>query len=81
MALHGAQLLRPRMLLVNALENQARRRPDIVREYLERLALLQQQHALPESAGNALVEKGVRTIAEKARQRAAPAIHRAYGRP
>ena len=70
-ALGGAKLLRPRMLLVNALENQARRRPDMVREYLERLALLQQQHALPESAGSALVEKGVRTVAEKAQAAAA----------
>ena len=40
-ALHGAELLRPRMLLVNALENESRRRPDIVREYLEKLTLLQ----------------------------------------
>ena len=65
-ALGGAELLRPRMLLLNALENQARRRPDMVREYLERLALLQQQHALPESAGSALVDQGVRTVVEKA---------------
>ncbi len=65
-ALGGAELLRPRLLLVNALENQARRRPEMVREYLERLTLLQQQHALPEGAGSTLVEKGVRTVAEKA---------------
>ena len=66
MALEGAELLRPRMLLVNALENQARRRPDIVREYLDKLALLQQQHALPAGAGSALVEKGVNTVRQKA---------------
>ena len=65
-ALGGAELLRPRLLLVNALENQARRRPDMVREYLERLTLLQQQHALPEGAGSELVDKGVRALAEKA---------------
>jgi len=65
-ALGGAQLLRPRLLLVNALENQARRRPDMVCEYLDRLTLLQQQHALPQSAGSVLVEKGVRTVSEKA---------------
>ena len=70
----GAELLRPRMLLVNALENQARRRPDMVREYLDKLALLQQQHALPEGAGSSLVEKGVRTVAEKA-QAAADGTH------
>jgi len=65
-ALEGAELLRPRMLLVNALENQARRRPDIVREYLEKLALLQQEHALPAGAGSVLVAKGVNTVREKA---------------
>lgn len=70
-ALGGAELLRPRLLLVNALENQARRRPDMVREYLGRLALLQQQHALPQGAGSVLVEKGVRTVSEKAQADAA----------
>ena len=50
-AMQGDQLLRPRMLLVNALENQARRRPDIAREYMEKLALLQQRHALPGGVG------------------------------
>ncbi len=65
-ALEGAELLRPRLLLVNALENQARRRPDIVREYLDKLALLQQQHVLPAGAGSSLVEKGVNTVRQKA---------------
>jgi len=65
-ALEGAELLRPRMLLVNALENQARRRPDIVREYLDKLTLLQQQHDLPAGAGSALVAKGVDTVRGKA---------------
>jgi len=65
-ALYGAEQLRPRMLLVNALENQARRRPDVVREYLEKLALLQSQHALPPGAGSALIEKGAKTVIEKA---------------
>ena len=58
-ALQGGELLRPRMLLVNALENETRRRPDIAREYLEKLALLQQRHALPPGAGSDLVAKGV----------------------
>jgi len=65
-ALHGGDLLRPRMLLVNALENETRRRPDIAREYLEKLALLQQRHVLALSAGSELVAKGARAVAEKA---------------
>jgi tetratricopeptide (TPR) repeat protein len=65
-ALHGAELLRPRMLLVNALENETRRRPDIAREYLEKLTLLQQRHALPDGVGAALVAQGVKTVTEKA---------------
>jgi hypothetical protein len=64
--LHGPKLLRPRMLLVNALENQARRRKDIAAEYLDKLALLQEQHALPGRGGD-LVSKGVRTVAAKVR--------------
>ena len=65
-AIHGDQLLRPRMLLVNALENETRRRPDIAREYLDKLALLQQRHALPLGVGTDLVAKGVKTVVEKA---------------
>jgi hypothetical protein len=64
-ALHGGDLLRPRMLLVNALESEARRRPDIAREYLQKLALLQQRHATQEGQGAALIEKAVKTVAEK----------------
>jgi len=66
-ALQSDQLLRPRMLLVNALENQTRRRPDIAREYLDKLALLQQRHALTASVGNDLVAKGVAKVSEKAK--------------
>ncbi|MEO8018396.1 MAG: tetratricopeptide repeat protein [Pseudomonadota bacterium] len=65
-AIHGDQLLRPRMLLVNALENETRRRPDIAREYLDKLALLQQRHALPPGMGSDLVIKGVKSVIEKA---------------
>jgi tetratricopeptide (TPR) repeat protein len=64
-ALYGDEQLRPRMLLVNTLENEARRRPDIVREYLEKLALLQEKHPLPAGAGADLVAKGVRMVMEK----------------
>jgi hypothetical protein len=67
-ALHGPQLLRPRMLLVNALESQARRRQDIVVEYLDKLALLQDKHALPAGQGRDLVARGVQTVSDKARE-------------
>jgi tetratricopeptide (TPR) repeat protein len=69
-ALQGEALLRPRMLLVNALENQARRRPDIAGEYLEKLTLLQSRHALPGGVGADLVAKGVQTVADKAGNKA-----------
>jgi hypothetical protein len=65
-ALHGGDLLRPRLLLLNALENETRRRPDIAREYLEKLSLLQQRHALLNGAGGELVSKAVKLVAEKA---------------
>jgi tetratricopeptide (TPR) repeat protein len=64
--LHGPRLLRPRMLLVNALENQARRRKDIAAEYLDKLALLQEQHGLPGQGGE-LVARGVQTVTDKVR--------------
>jgi hypothetical protein len=65
-ALYGDEQVRPRMLLVNALENETRRRPDIVREYLEKLTLLQDKHPLPASRGAELVAKGVQAVTEKA---------------
>jgi tetratricopeptide (TPR) repeat protein len=65
--LQAPKLLRPRMLLVNALENQARRRKDIVAEYLGKLALLQEKHPLSPGQGNDLVTAAVRTVTEKAR--------------
>ena len=68
-ALQGDQLLRPRMLLVNALENQTRRRPDIAHEYLEKLALLQLRHPLSFGVGSDLVAKGVAIVSEKSKAR------------
>jgi hypothetical protein len=65
-ALQGGELLRPRMLLVNALESEARRRPDIAREYLGKLAMLQQRHALTEGRGSELIALAVRLVAQKA---------------
>lgn len=38
---------RSRLLLLNSLEKEARRRPDIVRQYAEKLSLLQKQYPLP----------------------------------
>ena len=65
----GGQSLhtRARMLLVNSLENQARRRKDMVLEYLDKLTLLQQTHALPAGQGADLVARGVDAVAQKAR--------------
>jgi tetratricopeptide (TPR) repeat protein len=65
--LQANQSLRARMLLVNALENQSRRRPDMVLEYLDRLTLLQRTHALPAGQGAELVASGVETLAAKTR--------------
>jgi tetratricopeptide (TPR) repeat protein len=65
-AVQGGQLLRPRMLLVNALENQARRRPDIAREYLGKLALIQQQKPMSENSERELLARGVQTLVDKA---------------
>ena len=62
------ELLRPRMLLVNALENQARRRKDIAARISRQAGLLQQQHGLPGQGGD-LVSKGVQTVVEKVRGR------------
>jgi hypothetical protein len=62
-----APALRSRMLLVNALENQSRRRKDMVLEYLDRLALLQRKHPLPAGQGATLVAAGVETVTAKAR--------------
>jgi tetratricopeptide (TPR) repeat protein len=65
-ALQGGELLRPRMLLINALESEARRRPDIAREYLGKLSLLQHRHALTEGPGADLIAAAVRIVADKA---------------
>jgi hypothetical protein len=65
-ALYGDEQLRPRMLLVNTLENESRRRPDIVREFLEKLMMLQQKHPLPAGPGANLVAKAVQIVTEKA---------------
>ncbi len=56
------------MLLVIALESEARRRPDIAREYLGKLSLLQQRHALTTGPGADLIASAVRTVTEKTGQ-------------
>lgn len=62
-ALHAGDALRPRMLLVTALENESRRRADIAREYLAKLQLLQQRHPL--SHGADLVAKAVASLGSR----------------
>jgi hypothetical protein len=63
----GSRTLRSRMLLVNALENQSRRRQDMVLEYLDKLSLLQSRHPLPAGQGANLVAAGVETVTAKVR--------------
>jgi tetratricopeptide (TPR) repeat protein len=67
-ALQGQDLVRPRMLLVNALEHQSRRRPDIVAEYLSKLTLLQEQYALAAGPWRDLVDRAVATVTAKAQE-------------
>jgi tetratricopeptide (TPR) repeat protein len=74
-AANGAALLRPRMLLLNALENQSRRRPDIVREHIDEVLRLQARcRSAPGSApgsdhgkGARLLEQAVATLTDKVR--------------
>jgi hypothetical protein len=61
-ALQGKDLLRPRLLLVNALEYLSRRRKEIAREYLDKAASLQRTHALPLDAGGHLIERGLAIV-------------------
>ncbi len=55
---------RPRLLLLNTIQKEGRRRPDIVREYLEKLALLQQRHPLPAGAAADLAAAALEKIRE-----------------
>ena len=66
-AIYGQRLLRPRLLLVNALEAQSRRRKDVAAEYLGKLTLLQERHALPPGPGVDLVSQAVATLEQKIR--------------
>lgn len=47
LAIATPESARSRLLLLNSLEKEARRRPEIVREYLPKLDLLQEQNPLP----------------------------------
>jgi tetratricopeptide (TPR) repeat protein len=51
-----------RLLLLNTIQREGRRRPDIVREYLERLTLLQQRHPLPAGAAAELAAAALEKI-------------------
>jgi len=54
--------VRCRMLLLNAVEKEARRRPDIVNEYSEKLSLLQHRHPFREGPAADLVAAAMKTI-------------------
>jgi tetratricopeptide (TPR) repeat protein len=66
-ALRSPELLRPRMLLVSAREQQSRRRKDMVAEYLGKLALLQEKHPLRRGPGFDLIAAAVDTVRDQAR--------------
>ena len=65
-AVQAGPALRPRLLLLTALENEARRRPQIVREFVDRLALLQQRH--PVAAHAELVAQAAAAVAARAQR-------------
>jgi len=54
--------IRCRILLLNAVEKEARRRPDIIKEYLEKLSLLQQRHPLGAGPATDLVAGAMKVI-------------------
>ncbi len=64
-AIDGAELLRPRMLFASALAGEMRR-PDIAREYLDRLTLLQRRYPLPAGKGDELIDGAIRSLAAAA---------------
>lgn len=66
-AANDAALLRPRMLLVNALETHSRHRPGIVRDYLDGLLVLQERHPCVHEPGARLVKQAIATMADKLR--------------
>jgi hypothetical protein len=59
---NGAGLLRPRMLLVNALERHSRRQPDVVREYLDKLLPLRGRYAPGHESGERLLTSAEETL-------------------
>ena len=54
--------VRARLLLINSVDKEGRRRPDIAREYLEKLALLQQRHPLPAGPAADLAAAGMEKL-------------------
>ncbi len=59
---NGAGLLRPRMLLVNALEGRARQRPDLVGEYVDKLLPLQERDPPGHRPGTRLLASAADTL-------------------
>lgn len=56
-----------RLLLLNTVEKEGRRRPDIAREYLDKLSLLQQRHPLAPGAAADLAAAALQKIRESVR--------------
>ena len=59
---NGGRLLRPRMLLVNALEGRARQRPDLVGEYVDKLLPLQERDPPGHHSGARLLASAADTL-------------------
>jgi hypothetical protein len=57
--------VRTRCLLLNTLEKEARRRPDIVREYLDKLKRLQTEHPIRGGAAAELIDAAMKTLEGK----------------
>jgi hypothetical protein len=57
--------VRTRCMLLNTLEKEARRRPDIVREYVDKLRRLQIEHPLRAGAASTLVAAAMAILEAK----------------
>lgn len=65
LAVDTPENVRSRCLLLNTLEKEARRRSDIVREYANKLRLLQKEHPLPAGAAAELIKTAIATLEAK----------------
>ena len=65
LALATPSSVRTRCRLLNTLEKEARRRPDVVREYREKLRRLQIEHPLPSGATANIIDAALATLETK----------------